>query len=985
MSTKQIVIKRKLSFKAALTAWVFLVLVPIQISKFTYDRLLDFTEKSNVNLSREELVLEMNAFQNEIKLKEFLNREIGNYFNNDQSKLSLRNAQGIVKDFEKRTKIRVAGIITHGEDTASIEGVYFSDILRKKIGRLPRIFTLKFFASLNNQPMRDFIRKKNNRNYVAAREAVDQKKLKADSDLFLQKTFSIIAPIPIHPEETAVSVSSKLGGFVYFYYKPFLADESKTDKSAIKGGCFLVILGKDISSTKLFVSSIKSVSPNIIRGFERRKKKLDDFEEIDLKELTQFRLDENGFHLLSPPPQNVIAHLAAEGQFYPKNINSLIAHLPLMKVTKPLKFIQHPLKKYSRLIELVSKLLILIGTLILLRAYFFGMDFNVRVRTKVLLGIAISAILPISLMLLSFSTLKELTKLSKKFEMDSYLRMKLDNIQKKLTTFIGKHQSGANLLSRRISTICFKDVTATEQMITEWLKNSFANEIILDLLNGKSRVFRNKDSKYYKSLAKDEEIYRNVVRKGLIDSLTCIDQYGLVQSANTDYDIFEETFLVKARFINTIMTSYGRLIELPQMFNLSSYSINPLVYPETGKIIGFLSFRYDRAKILNAFLENEVYKNAEIDKNVVYFLFNQREEPLKLVNIGKTKSFIPKEKLGLSCKIGKPVYWHDNGYNGKSYVVSLIPQFPLLVGIRQQNRKSFYGNDNYIAFFGFCYTIFLFILVFGIFGKVYITPINEFSISAMNIGAGDYHSSPDIRNKDEFFTLKEAFDEMAIGMAQKEKLSQFVSQDIISALANNDHHSLQPGGEKIEATVVFASLEGISELVQSSNIHALVETLNMLIEVSDKAAVIFHGSLNKVIENTTMLIFRGKNSQGDHSLRACKAALKIAKDLSLKNHLTKISISTGIVVSGRIGDANEMLDFTVIGDTVNLAARLKSFSIENPETNIIISPSTIRSIKGQARLRFIKKVPIKGKSRDYPIYELLGLRDLSGNQGINSS
>ncbi len=85
-------------------------------------------------------------------------------------------------------------------------------------------------------------------------------------------------------------------------------------------------------------------------------------------------------------------------------------------------------------------------------------------------------------------------------------------------------------------------------------------------------------------------------------------------------------------------------------------------------------------------------------------------------------------------------------------------------------------------------------------------------------------------------------------------------------------------------------------------------------------------------------------------------------------------IASGTVISGRIGSYTGKLDFTVIGDQVNLAARLKNEALES-SSGLIISGSTMRLLKGKGRVNFLRRCSLKGKSREYNIYELYELRD----------
>lgn len=87
-------------------------------------------------------------------------------------------------------------------------------------------------------------------------------------------------------------------------------------------------------------------------------------------------------------------------------------------------------------------------------------------------------------------------------------------------------------------------------------------------------------------------------------------------------------------------------------------------------------------------------------------------------------------------------------------------------------------------------------------------------------------------------------------------------------------------------------------------------------------------------------------------------------------------IASGRVISGKIGSYSGKLDFTVIGNPVNSAARFKAEAKKGTvQTGIIISGETIRLTKGKAKVKFLRRVQIKGKTRKYNIYELLEIRN----------
>jgi class 3 adenylate cyclase len=125
-----------------------------------------------------------------------------------------------------------------------------------------------------------------------------------------------------------------------------------------------------------------------------------------------------------------------------------------------------------------------------------------------------------------------------------------------------------------------------------------------------------------------------------------------------------------------------------------------------------------------------------------------------------------------------------------------------------------------------------------------------------------------------------------------------------------------------------------------------------------------------------MIVFRQRDAGNSHVISACKAALEIAAEFPQSDcPLRTVSgIASGEAVSGKIGSKDGKLDHTVIGNPVNLAARLKNQAHIADQTGILLCPHTIRMLKGIGKLRFIERVEIKGRTRTFPMYELLALR-----------
>ena len=130
-----------------------------------------------------------------------------------------------------------------------------------------------------------------------------------------------------------------------------------------------------------------------------------------------------------------------------------------------------------------------------------------------------------------------------------------------------------------------------------------------------------------------------------------------------------------------------------------------------------------------------------------------------------------------------------------------------------------------------------------------------------------------------------------------------------------------------------------------------------------------------MVEDTLMLVFRQRGTDSSHVESACRTALALSTAFRDEGRFRLLAgIASGPAVSGKIGSRSGKLDYTVIGNPVNLAARLKAQAGKACETGIIVCPNTIRMLRGLARLRFIERTEIKGRSRTFPLYELIEMR-----------
>jgi adenylate cyclase len=211
----------------------------------------------------------------------------------------------------------------------------------------------------------------------------------------------------------------------------------------------------------------------------------------------------------------------------------------------------------------------------------------------------------------------------------------------------------------------------------------------------------------------------------------------------------------------------------------------------------------------------------------------------------------------------------------------------------------------------------------------------------------------------------------------KRLFSRYVPKDVYEQLiADPARASL--GGRRRTMTVLFSDVRGFTAMSERSTPEDVVRQLNEYF--SRMVQVLFEhcGTLDKFVGDMVMGLFGAPLDDPDHAEHAVQAALAMTRALDELNTGWAaagrpvldigIGISTGDMVAGNIG-SDTIMSYTVIGDTVNLGARLESLNKEYG-TRIIVSEATRAAIKGRYDIRPLGEVTVKGKSRPVAIYEV---------------
>lgn len=214
----------------------------------------------------------------------------------------------------------------------------------------------------------------------------------------------------------------------------------------------------------------------------------------------------------------------------------------------------------------------------------------------------------------------------------------------------------------------------------------------------------------------------------------------------------------------------------------------------------------------------------------------------------------------------------------------------------------------------------------------------------------------------------------------KQTFSKFVSKSVVDELLKFPE-KLKLGGEKKILTVLFSDIRGFTSISEKLTPELLVEHLNEYLEDMTDIVFEFDGTLDKYVGDEIMAFWGAPVPQDDHALRACRAAVIMMENLHKLNEewirIGKpplnigIGLNTGEMVVGNMGSSSRM-DYTLMGDNVNLGARLEGTN-KVYGTNIIISAKTYEHVKDHVIVRELDLIRVKGKELPVTIYELIAI------------
>jgi len=214
----------------------------------------------------------------------------------------------------------------------------------------------------------------------------------------------------------------------------------------------------------------------------------------------------------------------------------------------------------------------------------------------------------------------------------------------------------------------------------------------------------------------------------------------------------------------------------------------------------------------------------------------------------------------------------------------------------------------------------------------------------------------------------------------RDMLSRYLSYNLVEELLKSPHH-IQLGGKRQKVSVLFSDISGFTRLLSAVEPERVIQVLNEYL--TEMTNIIFEngGMVDKYVGDAVIGIFGAPYTAVDDSIRAVKTALRMQNRLrelqsrwkqNLGEVITaRIAVNTGEVILGNIGSPKRM-DYTAIGDPVNIASRLQAIAELG---SVVISKATYEENRGAVQVRNLGRVVLKGKEKPIDVFEVQGIEE----------
>ncbi|MCE7505501.1 adenylate/guanylate cyclase domain-containing protein [Polynucleobacter sp. IMCC30063] len=441
------------------------------------------------------------------------------------------------------------------------------------------------------------------------------------------------------------------------------------------------------------------------------------------------------------------------------------------------------------------------------------------------------------------------------------------------------------------------------------------------------------------------------------------------------------------------------LIEDPYFTNSTKQAVISISHPITvsNQLLGSVTAQVKVASFADFLLKNKISKNSQT------IIFNEQGDVIvhPEVNLGFIKekdTLVPRKIVDLDsspASVAKKIYdqigskqieftFGENKVpylaNFNSFPANYIKPWIVMTVVPLDDFMAELNiiNQRLIIFGIFAFILIAFLTFY--FSKLISKPLESLTTEIQNIFTFKSDDYPQVTSSIyEISTLSNAIKRLKSTIAA---FTSYVPKDLVNDLLSSGK-AIELGGESRYLTVLFSDLKDFSTLSEITPSRELLLRVSSYLELMTYAIKEEGGTIDKFIGDSVMAFWGAPLLDQNHAYHACVAAFKTKRRMVFLNEklvaeekpplVVRIGIHSDAVLVGNIGSA-ERLSYTVMGDGVNIAARLEGINKEF-NTDICISHSLFKEAGERLWVRPIDQITVKGRKGELIIYELMGIQD----------
>jgi len=370
-----------------------------------------------------------------------------------------------------------------------------------------------------------------------------------------------------------------------------------------------------------------------------------------------------------------------------------------------------------------------------------------------------------------------------------------------------------------------------------------------------------------------------------------------------------------------------------------------------------------------------------LDKNGAVFVHSTLSEKGKILSSPIDKNTLKTEQL----------LFQHTAFNNETVIDAALPIFVLYqsknmrigtarIGLSEKELLDAIAKQKLTFFWiSLIFVVIGFLIAFAL-AKLLTGPIYTLAVGMQIVAEGDLNQQIKVTYKDEIGKLTESFNQMVLSLREKLHMEKYLSRSTLKSIRKvRDMSELKLGGERKYVTALFSDVRDFTAMSEKMIPEEIIEVLNTYLNLQANIIRNWGGVVDKYVGDEIVAIFEGKGQE----VNAVRAAIEIQKfcrslnwaraKLGKKQMNVGIGLNSGEVVMGNMG-SQEQMNYTVIGDNINLTARLCSAAAAG---QVVVSKATADAVGKKAVLNKLEPVKVKGKEKLIDIFEATDVAGVS--------